>query len=239
MRSLKLFSIIVFAFGLPELRAANVLTYHNDNQSTGQNLAETQITPANVTVANFAKRFSTVVDGQVYAQPLYKAAVAVVGGANAGTHDLVFVATQHDSLYALDANSGALVWQTSFLSSGLAGATSITTMPQGDTGSGDISVEVGICGTPVIDPATNYLYLAAKTKQIVSGVTASPHYVYTLYKIDITNGNATANANIAASLVIADTVNVNGSNTYTHRTNATAPAVQVRSASAWATAARP
>ena len=226
MRPLKLLAFIVLALGLSKGRAANVLSYHNDAQSTGQNLAETQITPANVTVANFAKRYSTAMDGQVYAQPLYKAAVAVVGGANPGTHDLVFVATQHDSLYALDASSGAIVWQTSFLAAGLAGATSITTMPQGDTGSGDITVEVGICGTPVIDPATNFLYLVAKTKQIVGGVTASPHYVQTLYKIDITNGNATANANIAASLVIADTVNVNGANNYTHRTNATATAVQ-------------
>ncbi len=219
-------SVFVILVATSALHGADVLTYHNDNASSGQNLAETLITPANVNVSTFAKRFSTLVDGQVYAQPLYKAGVVVAGGANAGTHDLVFVATQHDSLYAIDANSGLVVWQTSFLSSGLAGATSITTMPQGDTGSGDISVEVGICGTPVIDPATNFLYVAAKTKQIVSNITASPHYVYTLYKVNITNGNATPNANIVSSLVIADTVNVNGSNTYTHRTNATATAVQ-------------
>ncbi len=219
-------ALCLLGMGAGHLLATDVLSYHNDLQSTGVNSAETQITPANLTVSNFAKRFSAAVDGQVYAQPLYKAGVVVVGGPNAGTHDLVLVATQHDSLYAIDANSGAIVWQTSFLSTGLAGATSITTMPSGDTGSSDITPEIGITSTPVIDPATNLLYLTAKTKQIVNGVTASPHYVHTLYKINITNGNATPNANIAGSLVMADTVNVNGANTYTHRTNANALAVQ-------------
>jgi len=218
--------LFLLGVGAGRLPATDVLSYHNDLQSTGVNATEVQITPANLTVSNFAKRFTTTVDGQVYAQPLCKTGVAVVGGPNAGTHDLVFVATQHDSLYAIDANSGAIIWQTSFLATGLAGATSITTMPSGDTGSSDITPEIGITSTPVIDPATNLLYLTAKTKQIVSGVTASPHYVHTLYKIDITNGNATPNANIAGTLVIADTVNVNGANTYTHRTNANALAVQ-------------
>ncbi len=226
MRPSPLILVVALALSFPTGRAGDVLSYHNDLQSTGQNLSETQITPASVTVSNFAKRFATTVDGQVYAQPLYKAGVTVTSGANAGTYDLVFVATQHDSLYALDANSGAIVWQTSFLLSGLSGATSITTMPSGDTGSGDITPEIGICGTPTIDPATNLLYVAAKTKQILNGVTANPHYVYTLYKIDITNGNPTTNANIVGSTVIADTINVNGANSYTHRTNADPLAAQ-------------
>ena len=198
-------------------QAASVLSYHNDSVSSGVNSSETTITPANITVNNFAKRYATTVDGQVYAQPLYKPGVTVSGGSQAGVHNLVFVATQHDSLYAIDADSGTVVWQTSFLANGLTGATSITPMPSGDTGSTDTAPEIGICGTPVIDPATNLLYAAAKTKQIINNNTASPHYIYTLYKIDITNGNTTANANIVGSTIIGDTI-YNGS-TYTYRTS--------------------
>jgi len=207
-------------------RATDVLSYHNDSQSTGQNLTETILNPSNVAASNFGQRFITSVDGQVYAQPLYKANVNVVSGPAAGVHNLVFVATQHDSVYAIDAQSGNVIWQTSFLTNGLSGATSITTMPSGDTGSGDITPEIGITGTPLIDPATSYLYVAAKTKQILNSDNNNPHYVYTLYKLDITNGNPTANANIVTKTIIADTVNQNNSNTYGHRTATSPTAVQ-------------
>jgi hypothetical protein len=182
------------------------------------------LTPANLTVANFSKMYSTPVDGQIYAQPLYVPNVTVASGPNAGPHSLAIVATQHDSLYAVDVNSGVVVWQTSFLTTGLPGATTITSMPAGDTGSTDTAPEIGICGTPVLDTTTKLLYVAAKTKQILNGNTASPNYVYTLYEIDITNGNATPNANIVASNVIADTVYSGG--TYSYRTNAVATAAQ-------------
>ena len=206
-------------------QATDVLSYHNDTLSTGQNLAETALTPTTVTSSSFAKRFTTLVDGQVYAQPLYKAGVNVATGPNAGPHDLVFVATQNDSVYAIDAISGAIVWQTSFLTAAtaIAGATAITPVPNGDVGSSDITPQIGITGTPVIDPATNYLYVASKTKQIVAGNTGAPHYDYTLFKIDVTNGNATPNANILSSNLFADTINSNG---YIHRTNANPTAAQ-------------
>ena len=200
------------------------MSYHNDGVSSGVNSAETVLTPANLTVSTFSKQYSTPVDGEIYAQPLYVPSVVVNGGAHAGTHNLILVATQHDSLYAVDANSGVVVWQTTFLASGLPGATTITSVPSTDTGTTDTSPEIGICGTPVIDPATNLLYVAAKTKQILNGVTTLPNYVYTLYKIDITNGNATANANIVSSTIIGDTV-YDGTN-YTYRTNAVATAAQ-------------
>ncbi len=195
-------------------RGASILSYHADASNSGVNSAETILSPANVNTSSFSKRFSTAVDGKVYAEPLYVPAVAVASGPNAGTHDLAFVATQHDSLYAIDVNSGNIVWKTSFTASGLAGAT-ITSMPSSDTNSADTSPEIGVCGTPAIDPSTNILYLAAKTKQVVAGVN---HYVYTLYKIDITNGNATANSNILASTIIGDTVYNSSSQTYTYHT---------------------
>ena len=197
--------------------ATDVLSYHYDKQSSGVDGTEKQLTPANLTVKGFAKRFTVPVDGQVYAQPLYKAGVTVVGGPAAGKHNLVLVATQHDSVYGIDADSGAVVWHTSFLAKGIIGATAIEPMPSGDTGSGDISPEIGVCGTPVIDGTKDWLYVAAKTKQTVG---SASHYVYTLYKLNIANGNATANANILTSHVIADTIS-DGSN-YTYRTSSSA-----------------
>jgi len=207
------------------LRATSVLTYHNDNLNTGVNSTESVLNPSNVNYNTFSKLYSTPVDGAVYAQPLYVPSVVVTGGPQAGTHNLVIVATQHDSLYAIDSNSGIVVWQTTFVASGLPGATSITSVPSTDVGTSDTAPEIGICGTPVIDPATNRLYLAAKTKQILNGDTTNPNYVYTLYAVDITNGNATANANIVNSYVIADT-DYNTGGTYTYRTNTNAAAAQ-------------
>src|ERR1700686_1728705 len=75
--------------------SANVLTYHNDNFSTGQVLNETALTPAKVNSINFGKLFTTYVDGQVYAQPLYMANVNITAGPNPGTHNVAFVATEH------------------------------------------------------------------------------------------------------------------------------------------------
>ena len=210
--------------GMVSLRAASVLTYHNDNVGSSVNASETMLTPSNLTVNTFSKLYSTAVDGIVYAQPLYVPNVTVTGGSAAGIHNLVFIATQHDSLYAIDAQSGAVVWQDSFLLSGLSGATAITTCPATDTGSTDTTPEIGICSTPVIDPSTNLLYVEAKTKQIVNSDTAHPHYVHTLYKIDITNGNASANANIVGANIFVDTI-YDGS-TYTYRTNSDPTAAQ-------------
>src|SRR5581483_7816638 len=113
--------------------AADVLTWHNDLASTGQNLAETALTRANVNTATFGKLFTLPVQGQVYAQPLVKRGVTITNGPNAGVHDVVFVATQHDQIYAFDAaaDSPVLLWQRNFLditvaSNHLNGATALT-----------------------------------------------------------------------------------------------------------------
>jgi outer membrane protein assembly factor BamB len=87
----------------------NVATYHNDNARTGSNTRETTLTPANVNSAQFGKLYTVSVDGAVYAQPPYLSDVSIAGG----THDVLYVATQHDSVYALDSNTGSAYWRKS------------------------------------------------------------------------------------------------------------------------------
>jgi fibronectin type 3 domain-containing protein len=202
------------------LLSTSVTSYHNDNASTGGNLTETLLTPGSVKVGTFGKQFATPVDGQVYAQPLYVPGVNITGGRFAGTHDVTYVATEHDSLYAIDAHGGNILWQVSFLDpatsgAALTGATSITSVPNADVNSGDIQPEIGITSTPVIDPAQHALFVLTKTKQVVAGQT---HYVAGLFKIDIQSGA------VLTSTVIADTIYQGGN--YTYRTNATATAAQ-------------
>jgi hypothetical protein len=157
--------------------SVNVLTYHNDTLRTGLNNQEGSLTLQNVNVATFGKVFTDSVDGQVFAQPLVLTGVAVP---NQGTHDLVFVATEHDSLYAFDARRGTLIWQDSFINP----QAGVTPIPDSDV-NGNIYPENGITGTPVIDPSTGTLYLLAVTKEVANGVNS---YVQRLHAIDVTTG---------------------------------------------------
>ena len=184
----------------PRLLLAAVLTYHNDNASTGQNLSETTLTPGDVNPTQFGKLQSVALDGYAYAQPLYVPGVAVSGQ---GTHNVTYVATEHDSLYAIDADTGALLWKDSFINPGAG----VTTVPSGDVKSTDIVPEIGISGTPVIDGGTGTLYLVAKTKEVVGGVN---HYVQRLHAIDITSGAE----KLGGPAVIADTSYSGGNYTF-------------------------
>src|SRR3954469_6690291 len=127
--------------------AADVLSYHNDLASTGQNSAETILTRANVNQDSFGKLFSVQVAGQIFAQPLIQRNVNITTGPFAGVHDVVFIATEHDQLYAIDAGTlngadspstaGQILWQHNFLdlanaNNHLPSATTLTTVSQSD-----------------------------------------------------------------------------------------------------------
>ena len=160
-----------------------VFTYHNDPARTGQNLQEYALTTGTVNSSTFGALFSCPVDGYVYAQPLYIANFSIGGQ----THNVVFVATEHDSIYAFDADSSSCVqlWHTSFLSSG------VTTVPAADTGElSDLIPEIGITSTPVIDSSTNTIFVVAKTKETVGSSCSSstPCYVHRLHALDLTTG---------------------------------------------------
>jgi len=150
-----------------------VTTYHNDNARTGQNLNEATLTPANVNQSSFGKLFVISTDGKVDAQPLYLPNISVSGQA----HNLLFVASEHGSVYAFDADTGTQIWQISTLLSG--------ETPSDDHGCGQITPEIGVTSTPVIDTkagAHGTIYVVAMSKD------ASGNYHQRLHALDVTTG---------------------------------------------------
>jgi hypothetical protein len=132
-----------------------VTTYHNDGSRSGVNSQETVLTPANVNSKQFGKLFTAKVDGYVYAQPLVLPNVSIGGG----THNALYVATEHDSVYGIDADTGTIYWQVNLIP---AGGRTVVAGTDVAKGCADIVPEVGITGTPAIDAATNTLYVVAK-----------------------------------------------------------------------------
>jgi hypothetical protein len=150
--------VLLFVVVLVALAGAQrVITSQYDNARTGANLNETKLTPRNVNVQHFGKLLTLQVDGDVYAQPLFLGGVEIPGK---GRHDVLFIATEHDSVYAFDAygNPATPLWQASFLKDGF------TTVPERDADCPFISPEIGITSTPVIDPDTGTLYVLARTR---------------------------------------------------------------------------
>jgi hypothetical protein len=159
--------------------AADVLTYHNDNARTGLNSSETTLTPQNVNASSFGLIRNLPVDGAVYAQPLYVSNAQVFSaGQSLGSHNLVIVATEHDSVYAFDADSGTMYWRVSMLGAG--------EVPSDPLGCGDITPELGITSTPVIDRAmgshgTIFVLAMSKTPN-------TTNYYDRLHALDIATG---------------------------------------------------
>jgi hypothetical protein len=152
----------------------DVVTYHNDVARTGQNLNETSLTPQNVAFATFGKIRMLATDGKVDAEPLFLSNVVVPA---IGLRDVVYVATEHDSVYAFDANSGSTVWHVSLLG---AGETTSDTR-----GCSQVTPEIGITSTPVIDRSrgpNGIVYVVAMSK------TSAGAYVQRLHALDAALG---------------------------------------------------
>jgi Legume lectin domain/Chitobiase/beta-hexosaminidase C-terminal domain len=174
--------VFALAAGLGASAQVNVTTYHNDNMRSGQNTNETILTLSNVNVNSFGKLFSYSVDGYVYAQPLYVAGVTIGTGTQAGTtHNVIFIATQNDTVYAFDADSNgganaSPLWQVSLLGSGE------KAVPNSDVSTSDIVPQIGITSTPVIDTTSNTIYVVAKS------TVSDTSFFFRLHALDITTG---------------------------------------------------
>jgi hypothetical protein len=162
----------------PVITASNVdvITYHYDNLRTGQNLNETALTTANVNSSKFGQLGVFAVDGRVDAQPLYLSNVSIPGQ---GTKNVLYVVTEHDSVFAFDAdgvngNTSTILWQASMLQAGESSSD--------DRGCGQVTPEIGITSTPVIDRTRNALYLVAVSKN------AGGNYFHRIHALDLTTG---------------------------------------------------
>jgi hypothetical protein len=174
------FPLVVLSLSFGINAQVSVTTYRNNLARSGENLTEAILTLANVNPVQFGKIFSRPVDGQIYAQPLYLPSVAIPGK---GVHNVVFVATEHDSVYAFDADSSTgpnerPLWQVS-LADTVAGETTAGVADVMNCSS--ITPELGITATPVIDPSTNTLYVLAMTKR-------DDLIFHRLHALDVTSG---------------------------------------------------
>jgi hypothetical protein len=168
-----LLSLFLLAAGNP-LQAQDVLTFHNDMARTGQNLDETILNPSNVNSDSFGKLFTLTVDGKVDAQPLLADGVVISGE---GTHNVLIVVTEHDSVYALDADTGVSLWKVSVLKPG--------ETPSDSRNCGQVAPEIGVTSAPVINRSGGphgAIYLVAMSKD------ASGNYHQRLHALDLTTG---------------------------------------------------
>jgi hypothetical protein len=184
----------MWIFAWYAVAANNVTTWRNDLGRTGQNLTETLLTLANVNSTTFGKLLSYPMDGMVYAQPLYMSGLNIAGG----THNVVYIATEHDSVYALDADHNQQLWQVSLIDTAHGAPSGATTVPSADVASYDINPEYGVTSTPVIDPTTTTIYVAANSKE--NGV-----IVWRLHALDLASGQEKTNSPVVIHGSVAGT----------------------------------
>ena len=170
-------AVLAVAFGPSAQALQPVLQRGYDADVSGANLAEVTLNTSNVAPSTFGLVFKLPVDDNIFAQPLYVPGVAISGQ---GTHNVVYVATMSDSLYAFDADTGVRLWADNFASS--VGATPVSYAQFAFAGNRNVVGNLGILSTPVIDPSTNILYLVACTLE-------SGTMVYRLHAVDITSGD--------------------------------------------------
>ena len=169
------FTLFLFSAGAPGAFSQNVLTYHNNNSRTGLNPSEATLTLSNVNSTSFGKLFTLAADGRVDGEPLYLSAVPIPGN---GTHNLLIVVTENDSVYAFDADTGSVIWHVTTLKSG--------ETPSDDRGCGQVTPQIGITSTPVIRRPTGsngVIYTVAMSKD------SSGNYHQRLHALDATTGN--------------------------------------------------
>jgi len=185
-------SLLLLALGIFSARpvqAQDVLTNHENVARTGVQPNETILTPQNVNQTTFGKRFSLTTDGYVYAQPLYVSNYMMADGQ---VHNVLFVATEHDSVYAFDADgnnpASGFLWKKALLNAGE------TSVPSGDVTGNDLTPEIGITSTPVIDRSTGTMYVVAKVKSGTS-------YFHRIHALNLADGAEKFNGptNITAS----------------------------------------
>ena len=211
LKRLLIFAALFLFADIATFAQTSVTTQHNDIARTGANTNETILTPANVNTSTFGKLFSYPVDGWVFAQPLYMPGVTMgVGTAQAGTsHNVVFVVTEHDDVFAFDADSNSglnanPLWHASLIDSAHGAGAGETSVPAADLlNEVNIVPEVGISGTPVIDPTTNTMYVVAKST--LGGTT----FIQRLHALDITTGKEKFGGPVALSASVPG--NGNGS----------------------------
>lgn len=161
----------------PRPSSIDVVTYHYDNLRTGQNTNEAILTTANVNSSKFGKLGEFMVDGKVDAQPLYLSNVSIPGH---GTRNVLYVVTEHGSVFAFDADSisgstGNPLWM---ISTQMAGE-----VPSDDRGCGQVTPEIGVTSTPVIDRGRNAIYVVAVSKNASTGT-----YIHRIHALDLTTG---------------------------------------------------
>lgn len=186
-----------------------VFTYHNDLARDGANTQEYALAPSTVTTTTFGKLFSCPVDGAVYTQPLWMPSFSIAGG----THNIVVVATQHDSVYVFDADANPCVtyWQVSLLDTMHGGTNGENPVIWNEVGncSGDIYPEVGVTGTPVIDPTTNTIYVVSASEVGGAGGSGCSYYSGTFYHrlhaLDLATGSEKFNGPVTIGASIPGT----------------------------------
>ncbi len=170
----------------------SVLTQHNDNSRAGWNSQETKLTTSNVNASQFGKLFTLDADDQVYAQPLVFGNLTISGG----KHNVVFIATVNNTLYAYDSDSGKPYWKKNYTAGGMRPPrnTDMTGACGGQYA--DFSGKIGIVGTPVIDPATQTIYFVARS-------TNGTSFVQYLHAVDVTNGDEKAGSPVKITATYA------------------------------------